>query len=244
MNGKQVFRIFIGYDSREQDAYDVCVKSLLKHSSIPLSIQPLDEIRLRHAGLYTRNWQYKDGQFVDNIDRKPFSTSFSFTRFLVPSLCQWKGIALYCDCDFLWRSDVEFLLRLSLVNNNTAVSVVKHDHNPNTVTKMEGQKQTKYYRKNWSSLIIYNCSHPSNLMLTPKVVSEATGQWLHSFSWLHDHEINEIDKSWNCLSGIDKIDDPLAVHFTNGTPSMKGHENDPYADEWRSVLKSVLKSHR
>lgn len=231
-----VLRIFVGYDSKEHDAYKVCVRSLIRHSTVPLSIHPLDETRLRHAGLYTRNWSHKDGQFVDDIDRKPFSTSFSFTRFLVPSLCQWYGLALYCDCDFLWRGDVSFLFK-SFDREKKAVDVVKHSHNPDISTKMEGQKQTKYYRKNWSSLILYNCHHPSNLMLTPAVVNAATGQWLHGFSWLHSHEIGEVDKSWNYLSGIDlDIDDPLAVHFTNGTPSMKGHENDPYADEWRSVL--------
>jgi hypothetical protein len=229
-------RIFVGYDSREHDAYKVCVRSLLKHSTIPVVITPLDERRLRHAGTYTRNWSYKDGQFTDNIDHKSFSTTFSFTRFLVPSLCQWYGLALYCDCDFLWRGDVSFLFKEHDLEK--AVSVVKHNHNPSDIVKMEGQRQTRYYRKNWSSLILYNCYHPSNLMLTPSAVNGATGQWLHGFSWLHDQEIGDIDGAWNCLSGIDlDIDNPLAVHFTNGTPSMKGHENDPYADEWRSVLR-------
>lgn len=228
-------RIFIGYDSREHDAYKVCERSIRTNSTLPLCIQPLDETRLRHAGLYTRYWQYNNGQRIDNIDCKPFSTDFSFTRFLVPSLCQWYGLALYCDCDFLWRGDVSFLFQQSF-DRNHAVSVVKHNHDPTIKTKMEGQVQTKYYRKNWSSLIMYNCAHPSNRMLTPMKVNKATGQWLHGLSWLHDDEIGEIDGSWNCLSGIDDIAEPLAVHFTNGTPSMKGHENDPFAGEWREVL--------
>jgi len=233
------FRIFIGYDSREHDAYKVCVASLKHHSSYPLIIEPLDETRLRHAGLYTRNWNYKDGQIVDNLDNKPFSTLFSFTRFLVPSLCQWNGLALYCDCDFLWRNNVDSLF--NSIDHKYAVSVVKHDHVPIDKVKMDGREQTNYHRKNWSSLIMYNCSHKSNLMLTPRVINRATGQWLHSFSWLHNYEIGELDRSWNCLSGVDtdNIECPYAVHFTNGTPSMIGHENDPYADEWRDVFESL-----
>ncbi len=232
-------RIFVGYDSMEHDAYQVCVRSLTEKSSVPLYIQPLDETRLRHAGVYKRNWQYIDGRKVDNLDEKPFSTAFSFTRFLVPSLCQWSGLALYCDCDFLWRADVRFLF--NHFNNGCAINVVKHNHNPIEKVKMNGEEQTIYYRKNWSSLILYNCSHSSNYMLTPRVVSRATGQWLHSFSWLHDHEIGDIGEEWNYLSGVDTdIKDPFAVHFTNGTPSMIGHESDPYADEWREVLTRTL----
>ncbi len=106
---------------------------------------------------------------------------------------------------------------------------------------MHGQVQTTYYRKNWSSLILYNCGHPSNHMLTPDVVNREHGQWLHGFAWLQDQEIYEFDKGWNCLSGIDtdNVEDPFAVHFTNGTPSMDGHRNDPYADEWWDVLGSI-----
>ncbi len=233
------FRIFIGYDAREADAYEVCMRSMLNHTSVPLCIQPLDERRLRATGLYERNRSYKGDQAIDEIDGKPFSTDFSFTRFLVPSLCQWYDLALYCDCDFLWRGDVAYLFHS--FRTDKAVNVVKHHHAPDGTTKMDGRKQTRYYRKNWSSLIMYNCSHSSNMMLTPRAVNNATGQWLHSFGWLHDHEIGEIDKSWNCLSGIDtdEVRNPLAIHFTNGTPSMKGHENDPYADQWRDVLQSL-----
>jgi hypothetical protein len=232
-------RIFIGYDSRERDAYEVCKQSLIDKSESPLCIQPLDETKLRHAGLYNRYWHVESGQKFDNCDNKPFSTAFSFTRFLVPTLCQWQGMALYCDCDFLWRADVWALLRD--IKSADAISVVKHNHNPLIDVKMEGQLQTQYYRKNWSSLIMYNCGHPANYMLTPSVVNSATGQWLHGLSWVYDFEIGDLDRIWNCLVGIDKdIEDPFAVHFTDGTPSMRGHENDPYADEWWKVRKRCI----
>src|SRR5678810_620282 len=105
-------KIYIGYDSRERAAYNVCVQSLLDHASVPLAIEPLDERLLRHAGLYRRQWTYENGQYYDSQDQKPFSTEFSFCRFLTPSLCQWRGVVLFCDCDFLWRSDVAELFAL------------------------------------------------------------------------------------------------------------------------------------
>ena len=93
-------RIYIGYDSRERAAYEVCVQSLLDHSSMPLSIEPLDERRLRHAGLYRREWTYEDGQYYDTRDGRPWSTEFAFSRFLVPALCQWRSVALFCGRHF------------------------------------------------------------------------------------------------------------------------------------------------
>ena len=45
-------KVFIGWDSREQDAYDVCVHSLTKHSSIDLEIVPLIKADLIKEGLY------------------------------------------------------------------------------------------------------------------------------------------------------------------------------------------------
>ena len=233
-------RIFIGYDPRERAAYDVCVQSLLDHASVPLSIEPLDERRLRHAGLYRREWTYEDGQYYDTQDQKPFSTWFSFTRFLTPSLCQWRGIALFCDCDFLWRSDVAELFALH--DPSFAVQVVKHDHRPEETVKMEGQAQTRYLRKNWSSMVLWNCRHPGNLLLTPNKVNTERGQWLHSFSWLEPSEIGNIPVGWNYLVGTNTSKDdanPDAVHFTAGTPTMPGREHDEYAREWISVAMRV-----
>lgn len=233
---KTSLRVFIGYDSRERAAYDVCVQSLLDHASIPLAIEPLDERRLRHAGIYRREWTYEDGQYLDARDGKPFSTEFSFCRFVVPALCQWRGVALFCDCDFLWRSDVADLL--DLYDPGFAVQVIKHDHRPEETVKMEGQAQTRYLRKNWSSLIIWNCEHPSNLLLTPDKMNTERGQWLHAFGWLEPHEIGALPVGWNYLVGTNTSKDdpnPSAVHFTKGIPPMPGRERDEYAGEWLDV---------
>ena len=233
-------RIYIGYDSRERAAYEVCVQSLLDHSSMPLSIEPLDERRLRHAGLYRREWTYEDGQYYDTRDGRPWSTEFAFSRFLVPALCQWRSVALFCDCDFLWRSDVAELFALH--DPSFAVQVVKHDHQPDEALKMDGRVQTKYLRKNWSSMVLWSNSHPSNLMLTPHKVNVERGQFLHAFAWLEPHEIGSVPVGWNYLVGTNTSKDdpnPRAVHFTAGDPTMPGHRNDEYAREWISVAMRV-----
>lgn len=233
---KTPLRIFIGYDSRERAAYDVCVQSLRDHASIPLSIEPLDERMLRHAGVYRRDWRYDDGQYIDMRDNRIFSTWFSFTRFLVPSLCQWRGIALFCDGDFLFRSDVSELL--DKFDSRCAVQVVKHDHVPGEAYKMEGQAQTRYLRKNWSSLMLWNCAYPANLLLTPHKVNIERGQWLHALSWAEEREIGALPVEWNYLVGTNTREDcvsPKAVHFTLGIPPMPGRAADEYADEWRDV---------
>ena len=230
-----IARVFVGYDSREREAYEVCVASLRKHASIPLLIEPLDERRLRHAGLYWRDWRHEHGQFIDGRDRLPFSTEFSFSRFLAPALCQWQGgPALYCDGDFLWRGDVAGLF--ALADPSFAVQLVKHDHQPAETVKMEGQAQTRYYRKNWSSCVLWHPRHAANLMLTPRIVSSSRGQWLHAFQWLEEREIGGLPEAFNWLEGTsDPAIDPVAVHLTRGGPWQPDWQDVAYAQEWRSV---------
>lgn len=234
--------IFIGYDHREEPAYRVCAQSLLAHSSIHISMTKLDLARLRYDGVYHRTYTFTNGQAVDDRDGRPFSTNFAFSRFLVPFLCDYKGWAIFVDCDFLFTDDIAGLI--PLLDSSKAVMVVKHDYAPADGVKMMGQSQAAYPRKNWSSLIAYNCAHTSNRALTPEVVNSQTGRWLHGFSWLKDDEIGELPKTWNWLSGVDASSDelPKAIHFTLGTPDMKGHENSPYADLWRQELtRSAIK---
>lgn len=226
-------RVFIGYDPREDDAYRVCRESLIAHSSIELNVKPLKSDILRRWKLYTRAFHRQSGQMVDNIDGLPFSTDFAFTRFMVPYLSNYRGWAIFCDCDFLFTGDIANLL--PLLDESKAVMVVKHNHQPADGIKMDGQAQSAYPRKNWSSFIAWNCAHPSNRNASPHNVNTRTGQWLHGFSWLRDYEIGELPQTWNWLSGVSKPrdDPPVAIHFTLGVPSLPGYENSPYADLWR-----------
>lgn len=226
-------RIFIGFDSRESDAYRVCEKSILRFGHH--CITPLKEIPLRLSGLYDRPYTVTGSQRYDTRDSKPFSTEFSFTRFLVPALNQYEGWALFCDCDFLFRADPAELFALR--DDKYAVMCVKHEHQPTEAMKMDGQMQTVYFRKNWSSLVLWNCGHESNKKVTGKAVNFMPGGFLHAFKWLKDSEIGGLPEAWNWLEGHSSPTwEPKAVHFTRGVPSMPGYENVPYADEWRGVL--------
>ncbi|WP_269581963.1 hypothetical protein [Roseibium sp. Sym1] len=162
------------------------------------------------------------------------ATEFAISRFLVPFLADTDW-ALFMDCDMLVRANLRELF--DQADSDKAVMVVKHDHQPTSATKMDGQIQTSYQKKNWSSVILFNCKHPSNNVLTPEFVNTQRGLHLHQFCWLKDEEIGELGQEWNWLAGHsgDNID-PKICHHTDGVPFMPGYEDAPYADEWREVL--------
>ena len=216
--------IFVGWDSRETQAYDVCVKSLLEHSSVELNIQPIIRSDLMDAGEYFRE-QPEAG-----------SVEFTYTRFLTPYMSDFKGWSLFIDCDFLFTRDVAELF--ALADDKYAIMCAKHDYVPKNAVKMDGQKQVAYPRKNWSSCILWNCAHPSNRILTPYTASRQTGAYLHRFKFLKDHMFGDIPIEWNWLEGeYDKPEvPPAAIHFTNGGPWFEDWQDVDYADLWRSYL--------
>jgi hypothetical protein len=229
----QPLRVFIGLDHRERRAFKVCERSMRAACTKALHVEPLDRVELTRAGLYGRRFDVdEDNNRTDIGDGRPLSTDFSFTRFLVPALCQWRGVALFCDSDFMWRADVAALF--ALADPQFAVQVVKHDFEPTAEYKMRGQVQERYRRKNWSSLMLFNCQHEANKALTPRVVSQRTGRWLHGFEWLRHGEIGELASGWNVLEGVDDHHAPLALHYTRGTPDMEGYSDTRLADEWRA----------
>lgn len=215
------FRVFVGWDAREDIAYRVCRSSLLARASIPVQVMPLRQADLRDRGLY---------------DRPPdplAATEFTYTRFLVPHLAGYEGWALYCDCDFLWLDDVAKLA--SLADDRYGAMCVHHDHRPTETTKMDGRPQTVFPRKNWSSLILYNCGHPATRRLTPSVANRETGAFLHRFQWLRDEEIGALAEGWNWLEGWSPKPStglPMAIHYTRGGPWFDAWRNVDYADLW------------
>jgi len=220
--------VYIGWDSREIIAYDVCEHSILRRHSAntDLPIVPLIQNELRNSGLYTRP-----------IDKKA-STEFSLTRFLTPALNKFEGFAIFADCDFLFLTDIVNVLEL--IDPQKAVSVVKHNYQPDERVKMDGAKQFNYPRKNWSSFMVFNCAHPANRALSPETVNSATPAFLHRLSWLADDDIGELPVSWNYLEGwYDPDGDPTlinAVHFTRGGPWFKHMQDVAFADLWLSEL--------
>lgn len=227
-----VLPVWIGFDQREAEAADVCAMSIKRRASKAVHIRMLDERTLRYIGLFDRTWHAEGAQKIDDRDGRPFSTSFTFTRFMVPALQCYEGWALYCDGDFLFTADLAGLF--ALADPKYAVQVVKHEHVPSEREKMDGQRQTIYPRKNWSSAILWNCAHPSNKFLTVHAVNHEPGQWLHGFGWLRDDEIGTLPETWNWLAGVNEPMDeiPCAVHFTLGVPNMPGYEKSPLAQLW------------
>jgi len=215
-------KIYIGYDSKISIASKVCEHSL-RHHSEDLDIELLKLTKLKKKKLYWRPYKNQ-------------STEFTYSRFLIPYLQNYKGWALYCDNDFLFLKDVKELM--SLQNNSKAILCVKHEYKPKDKTKMGNKKQINFSKKNWSSLMLINCGHPSMKNLDLSTVSEASGRYLHQFQWLDDDEIGSIPHSWNWLVNwyrTDKGDGhPEALHFTEGGPWIVDSE---YKKTWLNYKK-------
>lgn len=164
------------------------------------------------------------------------STDFSISRFIVPYLCNYEGWAVFLDCDMLCLGDVvELAHYMTLASRwNQAVQVVKHDYTPTGDRKFLGEVQTRYERKNWSSMMIFN--NPLCRVLTPETVNLAHGLWLHRFEWTSDAKIGGIPKVWNHLVSEENQCPPheaRLVHFTRGGPWFKDFENCSFSQEWR-----------
>jgi lipopolysaccharide biosynthesis glycosyltransferase len=222
-------KIFVGYDTREDITYQVCEHSIKQHQP-NAEVLPLKMKELREAGLYTRP--------IDPLS----TTEFTFSRFLIPYMTNYTGWAVFCDCDFVWTADVAELF--AQTDERYAVMVVKHDYTPAPGVKMDNQKQMPYPRKNWSSMILWNCAHPANRAVTPEMVNKETGQYLHRFSWLKDEEIGSVDHSWNWLVGwykAPKDGAPKVLHYTEGGPWFKEYRDCEYNGVWKKYLANMLK---
>ena len=223
--------VYIGYDSKEDIAYRVCKYSILKRSRSNIKITSLKLYELIAKNLYKRD--------IDPLA----STEFTYSRFLVPALNNYNGWAIFCDCDFIFFEDIANILKN--IDQSKAVYCVQHDYTPKEKHKMDGQKQTIYPRKNWSSFILFNCSHPSNKKLSLDLVNSETGSFLHQFKWLEDNEIGSLDERWNWLEGWTSNhndNNPFAVHYTRGGPWFDEWQDVEFASEWTKERDEYLKS--
>jgi lipopolysaccharide biosynthesis glycosyltransferase len=220
-----MLKVFIGWDSRFPEPADVLAASIRKHASIGVQIffLKLDELARRYG-------------FKRPHDPLA-STEFTYTRFLVPFLCDYQGKAVFLDNDALCLKDVAELDRLDM--EPYALRVVKHDYQPvDGSTKMYGAVQTSYPRKLWSSVMLMDCT---KLRLWDKqTVETATGAYLHRFQDIPDHQIGELDPAWNSLDHLDA--NTKLIHYTAGMvwnkPTWKEDRANgtldefPYRDVW------------
>jgi lipopolysaccharide biosynthesis glycosyltransferase len=208
-------KIYIGFDQRESVAYHTFVQSLIDHASIPLDITPLAVKTLKG---YEEKHEDKSNDFV-------------YSRFLTPFLNDFKGWAIFVDGDMICQTDIKELLDLR--DNSKALQVVKHDYKTKANQKYLGNINQDYPRKNWSSVILWNCAHPKHKLLTPDFIANESGKYLHRFSWLEDSEIGGLPKEWNWLvTEYPNNDQANIIHYTLGTPCFKDYRDTEMSDIW------------
>jgi len=210
-----MINIFIGYDLRETVGYHVCSNSLIRHSTMPLSLTPL---ALNNLTDYRE--KHNDG-----------SNQFIYSRFLVPHLMGFKGWALFIDGDMIVRNNIAELWAMR--DYTKAVMCVQHEYQTKTSVKYLGSVNKNYPRKNWSSVVLWNCEHPSNRHVTPSFVESSTGAELHRFSWLNDNEIGKLPIEWNWLPDeFGENKNAKLLHFTLGLPCFIEYADAPMAAQW------------
>jgi len=208
-------KIYIGFDQRESVAYHTFVQSLIDHSSLPLAITPLAVKTLKG---YEEKHEDKSNDFV-------------YSRFLTPFLNDFKGWAIFVDGDMICQTDIKELLDLR--DNSKALQVVKHDYKTKANQKYLGNINQDYPRKNWSSVILWNCAHPKHKILTPDFIANESGKYLHRFSWLDDNEIGELPKEWNWLATeYPNNKQANIIHYTLGAPCFRDYRNTEMSDIW------------
>jgi hypothetical protein len=241
-----MLQIYIGFDSREPLAYHVLAHSIMQRASRPVSITPLIQPQLRACGLYTRERGATE------------STEFSLTRFLVPYLSGYEGTSLFLDSDMLCQADIcelEFEVAQARIaghsieqkghiknghirvpnfvehHDSPAVWVCKHDYTPLEGDKFLGQQQTRYPRKNWSSLMLFD--NAKCKALTTEYVNTASGLDLHRFNWVPDEQIGCLPLEWNWLIGeYPARPEAHMLHYTLGGPWFEASRDCDHADLW------------
>jgi len=226
-------KIYIGWDSKQQEASDVCEYSIHKYARYPVEVVHLKKDELIEQRAYYRP------------EGDPASTEFTYTRFLLPWLNNYTGWSVFVDSDFLFQHDVTSMLDYienTRISNNRAVYVCKHhEYVPKSETKFWGKPQMTFPRKNWSSLMVFNNSHTACRRLHPLSVSNQSPQWLHRFEWCNDDQIGEISLLWNWLVGEYESDVPgvRGLHFTNGGPWNDVWGQD-YEDLWLDTYEEMI----
>ncbi|CEZ20159.1 conserved protein of unknown function [Candidatus Methylopumilus planktonicus] len=215
--------VVVGFDQKEAIAFHTFTQSVIEKSSLPVTFTPLAVNTLK---------DYKE-EHTDG------SNAFIYSRFLTPYLNDFKGWAIFADGDMICQADIKELWDLR--DESKALLVVKHNYKTKASQKYLGNINENYPRKNWSSVVLWNCSHPSHKILTPDFIAKQTGKYLHRFSWLNDNDIGELPMEWNWLA----IEYPInikakLIHFTLGTPCFMNYRNTEMANYWLEANKRSL----
>lgn len=217
-------RLFIGCDQREAVGMHTFLQSLLETSGRHLlSVSFLTEGMGRDLGIVT------DG-----------TNAFSKIRFAVPYLCHFRGSAIFLDgADMLMRCDLKALWDLR--DHWKAVQVCKHDYKTKADRKyigtdLEAENQD-YPRKQWSSVVIWQCDYSAHQKLTPDFIASQPGSYLHRFSWLPDERIGDLPLEFNHLVGErPESEEAKIAHFTLGIPGFSYYAECDYSMEWKQTF--------
>ena len=222
----ETINVVVGYDEKEAVAYHTCVESIISNSSEHMKIIPLC---LKHFKKYKE--EHNDG-----------SNEFIYSRFLTPYLMNFDGWAIFLDGDMICLEDISKLWKLK--DDKYAIQVVKHEYKTKMSTKYWGNKNENYPRKNWSSVILWNCGHEANKCLVPEFVNNKPGSFLHRFQWLDDNLIGELEKKWNWLA-IEYDENPNVgiIHYTLGTPCFKNFSDTSMSNHWHQYFKKLKNGH-
>lgn len=218
--------LFCGFDEREAIGFHVFCASVLERASVPVSIHPLDA-RGMPVG----------------------SNAFTYSRFLVPWLMDFRGHAIFADaCDMLMLADLRELD--DLFDSTKAVQVVQHpsyrtQHRMKYVgTSMECPNRD-YERKNWTSLMLMNCAHPYWRPLEPSTLAACSGLSLLQLGGLkrdkQDAEIGALPDAWNRL--VDEgqpVEGAKVLHWTAGMPGFPYYCGAPGAEHWHAHRDRML----
>ena len=211
----ETLKIFIGFDEKEAVVFHTCVQSIIEKCKVPVSIHPLN---LQMFQNYKET--HSDG-----------SNNFIYSRFLVPYLNNFQGKALFLDGDMIVNDDLNNLF--DQFDEKYAVQVIKHDYKTKFPVKYLGHKNEDYPKKNWSSVILFNCEHKKNSILTPEFIDRSSGSYLHRFRWLNENDVGEIPGGWNHLV-LEYEEKPKAniLHYTVGAPCFEEFNQGAEADIW------------
>lgn len=217
-----IINIVVGFDQREAVAYHTFTQSIIEKTSLPVSFIPLAINSLK---------DYKE----THTDK---SNDFIYSRFLTPYLKNFSGWAIFADGDMICQTDIKELWNLK--DESKAILVVKHDYKTKAKQKYLGNKNENYPRKNWSSLILWNCSHPKHRILTPEFIAKQTGKYLHRFSWLDDNDIGVLPIEWNWLAiEYSKNLQAKLIHYTLGTPCFAEYSNSDMSEVWHASYERI-----
>ena len=213
-------KVFIGWDSREDIAYEVARASILRHNP-NIEVIPVKRDELISQGLYSRG--------TDN----GASTEFTMTRFFVPYLSNYEGYSLFMDCDMVLTTDISKILEEADLSK--AVNCVQHDYEQFgelSDTKMDGQVQAHYPRKNWSSVMLFNNELCKELTL--EYCNTASAKDLHRMNWAFS--VGELHHRWSYLAGYYTDKDYSIIHWTDGGPWFEDYRDCPLNELWYNEL--------